>query len=144
MLNKAICGCGLLMSLSHGYQNWLLGLSLNRFFGQWESGFINIGQNCRATRTLPSKYHNLSEIDWVSSLKVCISKPSNGDEDGLDFEEVEEEEVENGETDRPATKVIVTPFLSGVQPAGTLRAKPKPVGNKASGLVQVGITLLLF
>lgn len=52
--------------------------------------------------------------------------------------------MEKGETDRPSKKVVITPFLSGVRPAGTLRAEPKPFGTKASGLVQVGTKLLLF
>lgn len=47
------------------------------------------------------------------------------------------EEEEHGETDRPATEVLATPFLSRVLPAGTLRGKLKPVGTKASGLVEV-------
>lgn len=47
------------------------------------------------------------------------------------------EEEEHGETDRPATQVLATPFLGRVLPAGTLRGKPKPVGTKASGLVEV-------
>lgn len=73
----------------------------------------------------------------IITYRVCISKPSKGDEDGLDFEGEVEEDEENSETDRPAKKVLVTPFLSGVLPAGTLRCKPKQAGTKASGLVQV-------
>lgn len=59
-------------------------------------------------------------------------------------EEEEEDMIACDEADRPVKKVLITPFLSRVQLAGTLRAKPKPVGTQATGLVQVGVKLLLF
>lgn len=103
---------------------------------------MNIGLYCGATCTLPRTIPNLSPL--CTCPQVCISKPSKGDEDGLDLEEEmeEEEEVDNGETDRPAKEVLVTPFLSRVLPAGTLRGKLKPAGAKASGLVEVRVELL--
>lgn len=76
-------------------------------------------------------------------MKLHISDPSANDEgksessdkemhasDGEDMETVEEEE-------EPVMRYGVTPFLSGVLPAGKLRARTKPVGCQASGLIQV-------
>lgn len=76
-------------------------------------------------------------------MKLHISEPSaNGEEksessdkemlasDGEAVETVEEEE-------EPVMRYGVTPFLSGVLPAGKLRARTKPVGCQASGLIQV-------
>lgn len=38
----------------------------------------------------------------------------------------------------------VTPFLSGVLPAGRLRARIKPVGCQAHGLIQVRLKEMSF
>lgn len=62
----------------------------------------------------------------------------------MDFEEDVEEDDECSGIDRPAKEVVVTPFLSRVLPAGTLRGKPKPAGTKATGLIQVGLKLLVL
>ncbi|XP_029705375.1 MAX gene-associated protein isoform X2 [Takifugu rubripes] len=79
----------------------------------------------------------------VIKYRLHISEPSANDEeksessdkemhasDGEDMETVEEEE-------EPVMRYGVTPFLSGVLPAGKLRARTKPVGCQASGLIQV-------
>lgn len=76
-------------------------------------------------------------------MKLHISDPSANDEeksessdkemhasDGEDMETVEEAK-------EPVLHYGVTPFLSGVLPAGKLRARTKPVGCQASGLIQV-------
>lgn len=86
-----------------------------------------------------------------------ISKPSNAsDEEKDEYEEsdkerysdesqdgdTDSEEEEGGHIDEPVKRFAVTPFLSGVLPAGRLRVKPKPVGSQANGLIQVRLTHL--
>lgn len=44
---------------------------------------------------------------------------------------------EDGHTEELDMQFGVTPFLSGVLPAGRLRARTKPVGCQAYGLIQV-------
>lgn len=81
-----------------------------------------------------------------------ISEQSNGsDEDKDAYEESDKErnsdesqdgdtgseEEEGGHIDEPVKRFAVTPFLSGVLPAGRLRVKLKPVGSQADGLIQV-------
>lgn len=85
-----------------------------------------------------------------------ISKPSkSSDNDEDEFEESDEEtyankshdedtcaEEECGQSEEPTQQTGVTPFLSRVIPAGKLRARTKPVGCQASGLIQVRLTSL--
>ncbi|KAK2890338.1 MAX gene-associated protein isoform X2 [Channa argus] len=86
------------------------------------------------------------------TYRVHISKQSNisdGEEDGvydsdeerdtkesfdgdIDAEEDEEDQIEESEM-----RFGITPFLSGVLPAGKLRARTKPLGCQAYGLIQV-------
>ncbi|XP_054475035.1 MAX gene-associated protein-like [Anoplopoma fimbria] len=87
----------------------------------------------------------------IVTYRVHISKPSKAsdiDEDEYDDSDeekppdksldgdmgAEEEDVQNGESD---VRFGVTPFLSGVLPAGRLKARTKPVGCQAFGLIQV-------
>lgn len=49
---------------------------------------------------------------------------------------------ECGQIEGPTLRIGVTPFLSRVIPAGKLRARTKPVGCKASGLIQVRLKSL--
>lgn len=44
---------------------------------------------------------------------------------------------DDGQIEESHTRLGVTPFLSGVIPAGRLRARTKPVGCQAYGLIQV-------
>ncbi|XP_071768542.2 MAX gene-associated protein, partial [Centroberyx gerrardi] len=86
------------------------------------------------------------------TYKVHISKPKKtSDEDEEDeSDDADEEEVaddspdedqepveEDSPTEEPELQVGVTPFLSGVLPAGKLRARKKPSGCQAVGLIQV-------
>lgn len=80
-----------------------------------------------------------------------ISKKSNGsdyEEDDCDdgdeemytsksLDENTDAEEEDGLIEDPQMWIGVTPFLSGVMPAGVLRAERKPAGCQASGLIQV-------
>ncbi|XP_005917749.1 MAX gene-associated protein isoform X2 [Haplochromis burtoni] len=87
----------------------------------------------------------------IVTYQVQISKPSkasdcdddeecDSDEEmhtskGLD--ENTDAEEEDGQIEEPQMWFGVTPFLSGVMPAGTLRAERKPAGYQAPGLIQV-------
>lgn len=51
-----------------------------------------------------------------------------------DDDQIEESEMQLG----------VTPFLSGVLPAGRLRARTKPLGCQAYGLIQVRLKKMAF
>ncbi|XP_041814517.1 uncharacterized protein magl isoform X2 [Chelmon rostratus] len=87
----------------------------------------------------------------VVTYRVHISKPSEtSDNDEDDFDDSDEEkhanksldensdaEEEDGQIEEQEMKLGVTPFLSGVLPAGRLRARTKPVGCQAYGLIQV-------
>ncbi|XP_034756130.1 MAX gene-associated protein [Etheostoma cragini] len=53
------------------------------------------------------------------------------------FDEDMDAEEDVGKNDYSDTRVGVTPFLSGVLSAGRLRARTKPVGCQAYGLIQV-------
>ncbi|XP_068565092.1 uncharacterized protein magl [Cebidichthys violaceus] len=85
------------------------------------------------------------------TYRLRISKPpkaSDSEEDEFDDSDeekqpdksfdgdmdAEEDDCPNGETD---VQFGVTPFLSGVLPAGRLKARTKPVGCQAYGLIQV-------
>lgn len=90
--------------------------------------------------------------------KVHISKPSSvseNDEDELDDSDEERHtyksfdvdtapEVEDWQIEEPGMPVGVTPFLRGVIPAGKLRARTKPVGCQAYGLIQVRLMKMPF
>uniref|UniRef100_UPI0037E87DD1 uncharacterized protein n=1 Tax=Semicossyphus pulcher TaxID=241346 RepID=UPI0037E87DD1 len=87
----------------------------------------------------------------VVTYRVHISKPlkaSDNDEDESDDSDLEkpanksfdanvDADVENGQVEEPEMHFGVTPFLGGVTPAGRLRARTKPVGCPANGLIQV-------
>ncbi|XP_054872081.1 uncharacterized protein magl isoform X2 [Amphiprion ocellaris] len=81
----------------------------------------------------------------IVTYRVLISKPSKAsdyDEDELDdsdqsSDEDMDPEEEDEQIDEPRIRFGVTPFLSGVIPAGRLRARRKPAGCQAQGLIQV-------
>ncbi|XP_040920857.1 MAX gene-associated protein isoform X2 [Toxotes jaculatrix] len=88
----------------------------------------------------------------IVTYRVRISKPSkasddedeefdDSDEENLANESLDEgintEEEEDGQTEQSEMQFGVTPFLGGVLPAGRLRARTKPVGCQAYGLIQV-------
>ncbi|XP_034084533.1 MAX gene-associated protein isoform X1 [Gymnodraco acuticeps] len=82
----------------------------------------------------------------IFTYRVHISKPSKvsdveEDEHASSEEDEHEgsidEEENDGQNEESEVQYGVTPFLSGVLPAGRLRAKTKPVGCQASGLIQV-------
>lgn len=51
-------------------------------------------------------------------------------------------EEEDSKNEEPVMRIGVTPFLSGVVPAGKLRARTKPVGCQAYGLIQVRLKVV--
>lgn len=53
-------------------------------------------------------------------------------------------EDEDWQFEEPGMPVGVTPFLRGVLPAGKLRARTKPVGCQAYGLIQVRLQKIPF
>lgn len=65
----------------------------------------------------------------------CDSDEEMHTSKGLD--ENTDVEEEDGQIEEPQMWFGVTPFLSGVMPAGTLRAERKPAGYQAPGLIQV-------
>ncbi|XP_018551754.1 MAX gene-associated protein [Lates calcarifer] len=85
------------------------------------------------------------------TYRVHISKPSqSSDNEDDEFDDSDEEKIanknfdgnmdtqdEDGHTEELDMQFGVTPFLSGVLPAGRLRARTKPVGCQAYGLIQV-------
>ncbi|XP_073348922.1 MAX gene-associated protein isoform X2 [Pagrus major] len=85
------------------------------------------------------------------TYRVHISKPSaasDNDEDELDDSDEERHanksfdgdtapDEEDCQIEEAGTSYGVTPFLNGVLPAGKLRARTKPVGCQAYGLIQV-------
>ncbi|XP_076729841.1 uncharacterized protein mgab isoform X2 [Maylandia zebra] len=88
----------------------------------------------------------------IVTYQVQISKPSKAsdcddDDDECDsdeemhtskgLDENTDVEEEDGQIEEPQMWFGVTPFLSGVMPAGTLRAERKPAGYQAPGLIQV-------
>lgn len=77
-----------------------------------------------------------------------ISKPSTvSEEEEEEFDDSDEEKLSNksfgeeddGQAEGLEMRVGVTPFLSGVLPAGRLVARTKPVGCQAYGLIQVSV-----
>lgn len=80
---------------------------------------------------------------FLIPIQLHISQPSAND--GKESESIGKEkhssDGEDRETDEeveePVMRYGVTPFLSGVVPAGKLRARTKPVGCQASGLIEV-------
>ncbi|XP_070844164.1 uncharacterized protein [Chaetodon trifascialis] len=87
----------------------------------------------------------------IVTYRLHISKPSEASDDDEDESDDSDEEMhadksldgdgdaeeEDGQIEEPEMRFGVTPFLSGVLPAGKLRARTKPVGCQASGLIQV-------
>ncbi|XP_031722107.1 MAX gene-associated protein isoform X2 [Anarrhichthys ocellatus] len=77
----------------------------------------------------PSKASDTEEDEFDDSdEEKQPDKSFDGDMDA------EEDDCPNGESD---VRFGVTPFLSGVLPAGRLKARTKPVGCQAYGLIQV-------
>ncbi len=86
-----------------------------------------------------------------------ISKPSqasDNEEDEVDDSDEETEvykrldgevdaEEEDEQFEEPKLQYGVTPFMSGVIPAGRLRARTKPVGCQEYGLIQVRLKEVL-
>ncbi|XP_070705705.1 uncharacterized protein magl [Pempheris klunzingeri] len=86
----------------------------------------------------------------IITYRVRISKPSKAsDNDEEEFDDSDDEGHASGSLDEdihaededgqiePEVRYGVTPFLSAVLPAGRLRARTKPVGCQAYGLIQV-------
>ncbi|TNN40165.1 MAX gene-associated protein [Liparis tanakae] len=89
----------------------------------------------------------------IVTYRLHISKPSktsdvdedesdDTDEEKLADKSIEMEAEAEAVEDEPQSvesdvQIGVTPFLSGVLPAGRLKARTKPVGCQASGLIQV-------
>lgn len=87
------------------------------------------------------------------TYRIHISKPEkvSDDEDDFDDNDDTDHEMDTSQSfqghvhgseedeqfEEPEFRVGVTPFLSGVLPAGRMRARKKPAGCKASGLIQV-------
>lgn len=77
----------------------------------------------------PAKASDVDEDDFDDSdEEQHAGKNRDGDIDA------EEDDCENEESDM---QFGVTPFLSGVLPAGRLTARTKPAGCQAYGLIQV-------
>lgn len=99
-----------------------------------------------------------SFILYNTFSQVHISKPekvSDYDEDEIDASDEERNGNKSFHGDMDADEedcqmyehemqIGVTPFLSGVLPAGRLRARTKPASCKASGLIQVSLMEMLF
>ncbi len=76
-------------------------------------------------------------------------KASDNDEDDFDDSDKSldgdsDAGEEDGQIEEPEMRFGVTPFLSGVLPAGKLKAMPKPVGCQANGLIQVRLKEMPF
>lgn len=87
------------------------------------------------------------------TYRIHISKPEkvSDDEDDFDDNDDTDHEMDTSQSfqggvhaseedeqfEEPEIRVGVTPFLSGVLPAGRMRARKKPAGCQASGLIQV-------
>ncbi|KAM3603399.1 uncharacterized protein V6R79_021646 [Siganus canaliculatus] len=82
-------------------------------------------------RLLISKPSKLSEYEEDEEDESDEDKHANNSTDW----DMDSEEEQN--TEIPCMPFGVTPFLSGVLPAGRLKATTKPVGLQASGLIQV-------
>ncbi|KAE8287024.1 MAX gene-associated protein [Larimichthys crocea] len=114
---------------------------------------IEIQSACQWTITSSARWTRSSygkPSGSIVTYRVQISKPSkSSDNDEDEFDESDEEMYDNkshdedtdaeecGQIEGPTLRIGVTPFLSRVIPAGKLRARTKPVGCKASGLIQV-------
>ncbi|KAM4633750.1 MAX gene-associated protein [Polymixia lowei] len=88
-----------------------------------------------------SKLKKISDDDEEDGNGICGSNQEEEltDNDSDEDQEMEEEEEEEDfPTKEPEeVQVGVTPFLSGVLPAGRLTARKKPSGSHAVGLIQV-------
>ncbi|XP_039980782.1 MAX gene-associated protein isoform X2 [Xiphias gladius] len=87
----------------------------------------------------------------IVTYRVHISKPSKASDNEKDeFDDCDEEKLanksfdgdinadeEDGQTEESEMRLGVMPFLGGVLRAGRLRARTKPVGCQAYGLIQV-------
>lgn len=79
----------------------------------------------RRTNASGSEGDEFDESDEEKHTKESFGKDIDSEEDGSHPEE---------------RQLGVTPFMSGVLPAGRLRAKTQPLGGQASGLIQVRLT----
>ncbi|XP_055741364.1 MAX gene-associated protein-like [Salvelinus fontinalis] len=98
---------------------------------------------------LLSNTHKRKAESTIIIFKVCISKAEDGDTDDSDESDSEvtdhssddsdEDEEEEGipKPEEPEMQVGVTPFLTGVVPAGRLKARKKQPTCPAVGLIQV-------
>lgn len=71
----------------------------------------------------------------------------NSHEDGQADESFDNDmdvKEEDGQSEEPVMRYGVTPFLSGVLPAGKLRARTKSVGSQMHGLIQVRLKDIIF
>ncbi|KAM7368132.1 hypothetical protein PAMP_014379 [Pampus punctatissimus] len=99
---------------------------VTKIFMQKPSGSI---VTYRVHISKPSKASDIDEDEFDDSdEEKYASKSFHGDMDALEEDDkIDVQEMQFG----------VTPFLSGVLPAGRLKAKTKPVGRQALGLIQV-------
>ncbi|XP_031656364.1 MAX gene-associated protein isoform X2 [Oncorhynchus kisutch] len=98
---------------------------------------------------LLSNTHKRKAESTIIIFKVCISKAEDGDTDDSDESDSEvtdnssddsdEDDEEDGipKPEEPEMQVGVTPFLTGVVPAGRLKARKKQPTCPAVGLIQV-------
>ncbi|XP_029532221.2 MAX gene-associated protein-like [Oncorhynchus nerka] len=98
---------------------------------------------------LLSNTHKRKAESTIIIFKVCISKAEDGDTDNSDESDSEltdnssddsdEDDEEEGipKPEEPEMQVGVTPFLTGVVPAGRLKARKKQPTCPAVGLIQV-------
>ncbi|XP_029585645.1 MAX gene-associated protein [Salmo trutta] len=95
---------------------------------------------------LLSNTHKRKAESTIIIFKVCISKAEDGDTDDSDESDSEvtdnssdEDEEEEGipKPEELEMQVGVTPFLTGVVPAGRLKARKKQPACPAVGLIQV-------
>lgn len=73
-----------------------------------------------------------------------IDESDSGVTDDNDEDEKEEEGIPKPEPEKPEMQVAVTRFLTGVLPAGRLRARKKQRACPAVGLIQVGLLCSLY
>ncbi|CAB1343199.1 unnamed protein product, partial [Coregonus sp. 'balchen'] len=121
----------------------VLGVLCQRMTQNSLSEPFNIG---RYHVRLLSNTHTCKAEGTIIIFKVCISKAEDDYTDDIDESDSEvtddrDEEEEGGipkpEPEEPEMQVGVTPFLTGVVPAGRLRAKKKQPACPAVGLIQV-------
>ncbi|KAM9421939.1 uncharacterized protein ACWYII_021802 isoform 2-T6 [Salvelinus alpinus] len=127
------------------HQKLVLGVLCRRMAQNRLSEPFNIG---RYHVRLLSNTHTCKAEGNIIIFKVCISKAEDGTTDDVDQsdsevtddsdeDEKEEEGFPKPEPEKPEVQVGVTCFLTGVVPAGRLRARKKQPACPAVGLIQV-------